>query len=141
MRANPAVLGLSNGRLRRFSMKACRLFARVLSFFPLIVLCVAQPVPAPRDFSLTASDGTVLTGTYFAASKPGPGVMLLHQCNQQRKSWDGVATRLTARGMNVLTLDYRGFGESGGGGGAPPNTGGKCKGGAGGGPGVPLGLL
>jgi dienelactone hydrolase len=95
-------------------MKACRLLARVFFVVALSVPCLAQPAPAPRDVTLTASDGTVLKGTYFAASKPGPGVMLLHQCNQQRKSWDGLAQRLTARGMNVLTLDYRGFGESGG---------------------------
>jgi dienelactone hydrolase len=90
-----------------FRLLACALF--LLLF---IVTCGAQP--APRDLSLTAADGTVLKGTYFAAAKPGPGVILLHQCNQQRKSWDALAERLTARGVNVLTLDYRGFGESGG---------------------------
>jgi len=28
--------------------------------------------------------------------------------------WDGLAAKLSAAGLNVLTLDYRGFGESGG---------------------------
>jgi len=63
---------------------------------------------------LAASDGTKLKATYFAASKPGPGVILLHQCNQQRHSWDQVAAHLAASGIHVLTVDYRGFGESGG---------------------------
>jgi dienelactone hydrolase len=53
-----------------------------------------------------------LKATYFAAAKPGPGVILLHQCNQQRKSWDDLAGRLAAAGINVLTLDYRGYGDS-----------------------------
>jgi dienelactone hydrolase len=39
-------------------------------------------------------------------------VLLLHQCNQQRKGWDGLATQLAAAGISVLTLDYRGYGES-----------------------------
>jgi dienelactone hydrolase len=39
---------------------------------------------------------------------------LLHQCNRQRKVWDGLAEQLAAAGINVLTFDLRGFGESGG---------------------------
>lgn len=81
--------------------------------FLLVLACAAQQ-PAPRTVNLTAPDGIVLKATYFAAAKPGPGVLLLHQCNRQRKVWDGLAERLTSLGINVLTLDYRGFGESGG---------------------------
>jgi dienelactone hydrolase len=44
----------------------------------------------------------------------GPGVLLLHQCNQQRKLWDVLGERMASSGINVLTFDYRGFGESGG---------------------------
>jgi dienelactone hydrolase len=68
----------------------------------------------PQVVSLRASDGTVLKGTYFASGKPGPGVLLLHQCNQQRKLWDVLGVRLASSGINVFTFDYRGFGESGG---------------------------
>lgn len=75
---------------------------------------VSQALPAERVVDLTASDGTKLKATYFAAAKPGPGVLLLHQCNRQRKVWDGLAQQLAAAGVNVLTFDLRGFGESGG---------------------------
>jgi dienelactone hydrolase len=74
----------------------------------------AQQVPAPRIVTMTAEDGTALKASYFSAAKPGPGVLLLHQCNRQRKVWDALAERLASSGVNVLTLDYRGFGESGG---------------------------
>jgi dienelactone hydrolase len=73
-----------------------------------------QQPPAPKVVSLTASDGTILKATYFASSKPGPGVLLLHQCNQQRKLWDPLGESLAASGISVLTFDYRGYGESGG---------------------------
>lgn len=68
----------------------------------------------PRVVELKASDGVPLKATYFAAAKPGPGVLLLHQSNRDRKSWDGEAAQLAASGFNTLTLDLRGFGESGG---------------------------
>src|SRR5579864_6020469 len=74
----------------------------------------SQQPPAPRVVDLNASDGTILKASYFAAAKPGPGVLLLHQSNRDRKSWDGEAAQLAAAGFNTLTLDLRGFGESGG---------------------------
>ena len=74
----------------------------------------AQQPPAARVLDLKAPDNTVLKATYFAAAKPGPGVLLLHQCNRQRKVWDELAGQLAAAGINVLTFDLRGFGESGG---------------------------
>ena len=72
-----------------------------------------MPPPA-RVVDLKASDGTLLKASYFAAAKPGPGVLLLHQFNRTRQSWDDLAGRLAASGINTLTLDMRGFGESGG---------------------------
>src|SRR5258708_40195867 len=79
-----------------------------------VMTCLAQQAPAPRIVSLTAADGTALKGTYFGSQKPGPAVLLLHQCNQQRKLWDPLGERLAASGINVLTIDYPGFGDSGG---------------------------
>ena len=91
-----------------------RLFFRVLVLLLFALNCVSSALPAERIVDLTAADGTKLKATYFAAAKHGPGVLLLHQCNRQRKVWDGLAERLAAAGINVLTLDLRGFGESGG---------------------------
>ncbi len=93
--------------------------SRIMSMGFLVVLffgvsCKAQELPAPRVVDLKTQDGTTLKATFFAAAKPGPGVLLLHQCNQQRKNWDELAGRLAGTGINVLTLDYRGYGESGG---------------------------
>src|SRR5579872_5102615 len=113
--------------------------ARRLSFFLFVsLLVVANAVPlaagGERTVDLTAADGTKLKATYFPADHSsadhssgnqssgdqssgdhaGPGVLLLHQCNRQRKVWDGLARQLAAAGINVLTFDQRGFGESGG---------------------------
>src|SRR5271165_1548876 len=101
-------------RLRRPPMPPVRCsFAVVCLLF--LMFSVSVPVLAvERVVDLTASDGTKLKATYFSAAKPGPGVLLLHQCNRQRKVWDSLAQQLAASGINVLTLDLRGFGESGG---------------------------
>ena len=91
-----------------------RLLLLSIGTFLLALGAVAQQVPAPRGIDLKAADGTLLKASYFAAAKPGPGVLLLHQCNRQRKVWDDLAAQLASAGINVLTFDLRGFGESGG---------------------------
>jgi len=91
-----------------------RLALGLVGTLVLVTACVAQSIPAPRVVDLAAPDGTKLKATYFAAAGPGPGVLLLHQCNQDRKGWDALAVRMAAAGFHVLTVDYRGYGESGG---------------------------
>jgi dienelactone hydrolase len=91
---------------------------RIVAVLIFALLCTgtssAQQVSSPRVVTLHAPDGTELKASYFSSGKPGPGVLLLHQCNQQRKLWDVLGERLASSGINVLTFDYRGFGESGG---------------------------
>jgi alpha-beta hydrolase superfamily lysophospholipase len=41
-------------------------------------------------------------------------VLLFHQTNRTRKAWDDVAGQPAAAGINTLTVDNRGHGESGG---------------------------
>ena len=93
---------------------------RILIFFLLTALNVAvgasgeQPKSAPRVVDIKSTDGTILKASYFATAKPGPGVLLFHQSNRTRKEWDMVARQLAAAGINTLTVDSRGHGESGG---------------------------
>lgn len=67
-----------------------------------------------QDAELTAVDDVKLKVSYFSSGKPGPGVLLLHQCNGDRHGWDGLAADMAAAGIHVVTIDNRGFGESGG---------------------------
>src|SRR5690242_3965299 len=73
----------------------------------------AEPVTG-SPATITAPDGTKLAATYYAGDEPGPGILLLHQCNKDRSSWNALAERLSRGGFHVLTMDYRGYGESGG---------------------------
>jgi len=83
-----------------------------LAFFG-VVAAAAEP-PSGRKVDLKASDGTKLAVTYYASERPGPGILLLHQCNKDRSSWNAFAEELATKGFHVLTLDYRGYGDSGG---------------------------
>src|SRR5436190_23865670 len=84
----------------------------------ILVLMFAWPAaaasPPARDVDIVASDGIGLKATYFAAARPGPAVLLMHMCITTRASWEPVAQQLSAAGISALTIDNRGFGESGG---------------------------
>jgi len=98
-------------------MKRIRIFLLIAPFLFTVTSASAteaQQPPAARVVDLKSSDGTPLKASYFAAANHGPGVLLFHQTNRTRKAWDEVAARLAAAGINTLTLDLRGFGESGG---------------------------
>jgi dienelactone hydrolase len=91
----------------------------VCRIIPLLFLLLSVGVafaqaPSTKDVDIFAPDGIKLRATFFPASKPGPGVLLLHMCNTVRKSWEPVAKELSEKGINALTIDNRGFGESGG---------------------------
>jgi tetratricopeptide (TPR) repeat protein len=95
-------------------MKQIRIYFLLAALVSAVGAFDADAKSAARIVDLKTSDGTQLKGTYFAAAKPGPGVLLLHQSNRDRKSWDSVAHQLASAGINTFTLDMRGHGESGG---------------------------
>jgi len=77
-----------------------------------VLLSTAVARAEQRQVSVPASDGFALQGTFHAADKGGPGILLLHQCNADRRIYDQLATMLNVAGYNVLALDFRGFGGS-----------------------------
>jgi dienelactone hydrolase len=90
---------------------------RIRSGIAAVVVACAWPLIAhaeQRDIDLKAADGTPLKATYFSAARPGPGVVLLHMCNSQRKAWAALGEQLSKQGVHAIALDYRGYGESGG---------------------------
>ena len=80
-----------------------------------VALSMAAPAAAQsKDVDLAGADGTSLKATYMSPGRPGPAMLLVHQCNMDRTSWSGIAPQLVDAGVHVLTLDLRGFGDSGG---------------------------
>jgi dienelactone hydrolase len=86
----------------------------VLPFLVIFPSLAFGQTPSRKDLDIAAPDGIKLRATFFSAGRSGPGVLLLHMCNTTRKSWEPVAVGLSEKGINALTIDNRGFGESGG---------------------------
>jgi tetratricopeptide (TPR) repeat protein len=91
--------------LHLIDMKQARLLLILLLLGSLVIISAARTNSVERIVDFKTADGTILKGTYFAAAKPGPGVLLFHQSNRTRKSWEDVARQLAAAGINVLTVD------------------------------------
>lgn len=78
-----------------------------------------EPSPAPPQIPTTpielpAADGLTLRGTYYAPHGDAPAVLLIHQLYVTQSSWKFLVTPLTEAGFNVLTIDLRGYGRTGG---------------------------
>src|SRR6266480_176022 len=86
-------------------MNQTRLLLIPLLLGSLLIICAARTNSVERVVDFKTANGTILKGTYFDAAKPGPGVLLFHQSNRTRKSWDDVARQLAAAGINALTVD------------------------------------
>lgn len=90
---------------------------RIIRLMAVVAAAVALAAPAAaqsQDVDLAGADGTSLKATYMSPGQPGPAMLLVHQCNMDRTSWSGIASQLVDAGIHVLTLDLRGFGDSGG---------------------------
>ena len=86
-------------------MKQVSLLLIPLLLGSLVIVSAARTNSVERVVDFKTANGTILKGTYFDAAKPGPGVLLFHQSNRTRKSWDDVARQLAAAGINTLTVD------------------------------------
>jgi len=64
-----------------------------------------------RDTEIKGAGGVALKATYYSPGKPGPAMLLFHQCNMDRHAWDSLADDLVKAGFHVLTFDLRGFGQ------------------------------
>ncbi len=84
----------------------------LLAAAALLALAAMPAAAGSMDVDLKASDGTMLKATYMSPGKPGPAMLLIHQCNMDRNSWSSIASQLVDAGVHVLTMDLRGFGES-----------------------------
>ncbi|HEX2622340.1 MAG TPA: alpha/beta fold hydrolase [Phototrophicaceae bacterium] len=100
------------------------MFATIM--FAVIGLSTAQdtPIPAtlvaiePLRVEVPASDGLTLVGDLYsqpdAPEDGAPSVMLMHMYNSNRAAWEPIIQPLLDAGYNILNVDLRGFGETGG---------------------------
>src|SRR5262245_11077669 len=107
------VHGMASGHTVK-QEKSMRVALATIVVALLAAACKPAAQSLGRVVDVGAPDGVTLKGTLFPSASPGPAVLLLHQCDDQRTVWDPLGHRLAAAGITALAIDYRGFGESGG---------------------------
>jgi len=71
------------------------------------------PTDAVQTVTIDSPDGVKLVGSLLDSGKPNSSaLLLLHQWQSDRHSYDEFAKRMQAKGFTVLSIDGRGFGES-----------------------------
>lgn len=77
------------------------------------IACCISFIVSAKEISLTAKNGIELKGDYFASeTKSRYAVLMLHQCNYNRSMYSSIGELFSKRGINALSIDFRGFGES-----------------------------
>lgn len=84
-----------------------------LALCAVIKASLAGQVPFTTEDVEFSSGGVTLAGTVFRPEHPLAGVVLVHGSGQEKRM-TGFATRLAQNGIEVLTYDKRGVGQSGG---------------------------
>ena len=83
---------------------------KMSAFGALLAMMTTQASAA--DMKLKTDDGVSLAATSYGNG--AKGVLLIHGQDRSRKDWDNFGEKLSLNGFNVLTVDLRGHGASGG---------------------------
>ncbi|GAB1421422.1 hypothetical protein MASR2M15_15860 [Anaerolineales bacterium] len=84
--------------------------ALFLTFSPVY----AQDELLATEVSIRAEDGLSLQGFWFPVDNNRPSVILLHEMYSNHTSWTPLIYPLVQSGYNVLAIDLRGMGKTGG---------------------------
>jgi len=75
-----------------------------------MIVALMRVGPAFETVSFPTQDGGVVYANVYGTGQRG--VVLAHGGRFNKESWDPQATALVAAGFHVLSLDFRGFGQS-----------------------------
>ncbi len=94
-------------------MKRFRIWWGVILSVALPVISAASVAAAPEVVPIRTSDGLTLAGDLYATGAKGaPAVVALHMYRSDRKAWLPVVKPLHDAGIDLLTIDLRGHGDS-----------------------------
>jgi pimeloyl-ACP methyl ester carboxylesterase len=98
-------------------VRVVRAVSTILMVVVIALTAAAQDAPAPQTVQVQASDGLTLVGDYFVSlseAEARPAVLLMHMYGSERGSWKPLIPALLETGYDVLAVDLRGHGETGG---------------------------
>ena len=75
-----------------------------------MALLLGSSLANAKPVDLTTKDGFAIKADYFASNdKTDKAVLMLHQCNYNRSMYNEIGKSLAKKGINALSLDFRGF--------------------------------
>ncbi len=98
-------------------LKICLFTALFFATFTPLAAQDAPELPAPQRVELTAVDGITMVSDFYPvpdAEGELPTVILLHGITGNRNDWNNLTPSMLENGFNVLAVDQRAHGESGG---------------------------
>ena len=86
-----------------------------VSVLAVLVIAASPAGAAGRPVAFQSPDGTTIAGEFFeAATRPSPGVVLVHMLTRNKSDWHALPDRLRDAGITALSIDLRGHGGSSG---------------------------
>ena len=73
---------------------------------------IAKYAPKIVQIKARADDDFLLFADYYAGDKRSGGVVVVHDCNNDRRSYSVLAKSLAQQGLHTLLVDLRGYGDS-----------------------------
>ncbi|MDP7592106.1 MAG: hypothetical protein QF552_05300 [Litorilituus sp.] len=107
--------------LRTILSKRNNIFA-IIFYLPALLLAVhvnaqqaienVEILTQPVKIKTGDEHDLLLAGDYYLGKKRSGGVIVLHDCHNDRRSYKKIASSLAEQGLHALLLDFRGYGES-----------------------------
>jgi pyridoxine 5-phosphate synthase len=93
--------------------KVVKEYLAALSVILLAIVLGASSAHASGRPVTLPSNGVTIAGEYFeAATRPAPSVLLVHMLSRNKGDWGSLPDRIRDAGINALTIDLRGHGQS-----------------------------
>ena len=73
---------------------------------------IEKYAPKVVQIKARAEDDFLLFADYYAGDKRSGGVVVLHDCDNDRRSYSVLAKNLAQQGLHTLLVDLRGYGDS-----------------------------
>jgi len=73
---------------------------------------IAKNVPKIVQIKARKDNDFLLFADYYQGGKRSGGAIVLHDCNNDRRSYRAVAKSLAQQGLHTLLVDLRGYGDS-----------------------------
>jgi len=79
----------------------------------LVTLMVSLAFAGGKDCRFTTTDSVEIIGSFWMPDREhAPALILLHMLGRDRSTWDDFAEKLVNQGYAVVSIDFRGHGES-----------------------------